>query len=398
MIRKPFLLKIFDATDMQRWNDKICPVELRELDKQAHKMIIACLLGKYEDENNSKGFDWIEVIEGGIFEFLQRLTVTDLKPQIFDKIKKDPEKYKKLNDWVYDEIEHIISPLGNNFYKKFQEYISDPSEKNLNKRILSAAHSYATKWEFDIIERTNPNGYEIAEIKSDLQARQEKYYDLEGMRKISLYSKLKNFVDLCGELRFQVRWSHLRRIHETSVLGHMLIVAMLSYLFSLETDACRKRCINNYFTGLFHDLPEVLTRDISHPVKKSFSGLDSLIKEYEKEEMEKKIYKLIPEAWNSEMKMFTEHEFKSIVTINGKTEEKTSDEISEHFNEDKYNPRDGEIVKATDSLAALIETYLELSEGMTSSTLEKDKNDLIEKYKGKTISGINFGGIYADFE
>lgn len=44
MIRKPFLLKIFESADMQRWNDKIRPVDLRELDKQAHKMIIAYVL------------------------------------------------------------------------------------------------------------------------------------------------------------------------------------------------------------------------------------------------------------------------------------------------------------------------------------------------------------------
>jgi len=44
MIRKAFLEKIFDAANMQRWNDKIRPVELRELDKQAHKMIIAYFL------------------------------------------------------------------------------------------------------------------------------------------------------------------------------------------------------------------------------------------------------------------------------------------------------------------------------------------------------------------
>ena len=85
---------------------------------------------------------------------------------------------------------------------KFEKYISDPSE-NVNKRILSAAHFYATKWEFDIIERANPNGYEIAEIKKNLQARQEKYYDLKGPQQLALYSNLKDFVDLCGDLRFQ---------------------------------------------------------------------------------------------------------------------------------------------------------------------------------------------------
>ena len=89
MIRKSLLLKIFDAAHMQRWNDKIRPVELRELDKQAHKMMIAYLIVKFE-EGHAR-FNWIDIIEGGIFEFLQRLIITDLKPQIFYKIKEEIE-------------------------------------------------------------------------------------------------------------------------------------------------------------------------------------------------------------------------------------------------------------------------------------------------------------------
>lgn len=397
MIRKPFLLKIFEAADMQRWNDKIRPVELRELDKQAHKMIVAYVLGKFEEEKNNKDFDWTNVIEGGIFEFLQRLIVTDLKPQLFYKIKEDRDKYRQLNSWVYKQIEPIISPLGSSFCKKFQNYLSAPAD-NLNRKILSAAHFFATKWEFDIIERANPQGYEIREIKDKLLIRQEKYYDLNGLQHLTLYSKLKNFVDLCGELRFQVRWSHLHRFHRTSVLGHMLIVAILSYLFSLEIEACRKRCINNYFTGLFHDLPEILTRDIIDPVKKSVKGLSLLIRKYENEEMSERIYKLIPREWHPEMKMFTENEFKGIVTIKGKIEEKSSDEINSSFNNDEYNPRDGEIVEAADHLAAFIEAYLELKTGTSSQPLKKAQDQLRNKYMNKTISGINFGEMYADFD
>ena len=83
MLRKAFLLKIYDAANMQRWNDKIRPVELRELDKQAHKMVIAYFSGKFEEDKTD--FSWIEVIEGGMFGFLQRLVITDIKPQIFYK-------------------------------------------------------------------------------------------------------------------------------------------------------------------------------------------------------------------------------------------------------------------------------------------------------------------------
>ncbi len=395
MIRKALILKIHDAASMQRWNDKIRPVELRELDKQAHKMVISFMLGKFEEENPE--FNWIEVIEGGLFEFLQRIIVTDLKPQIFHRIREDRNKYKQLNRWVFDQLAPIIMPLGDVFCQRFQSYFEDPHE-NVNKKILSAAHFYATKWEFDIIERANPRGYEIEGIRKRLESKQEQYYDLKGSQQLALYSRLRNFADLCGQLRFQLRWSHLRRVPETSVLGHMLIVAILSYLLSLEINACPRRCYNNYFTGLFHDLPEVLTRDIVHPVKKSVGGLDSLIKEYEKERMEEEVYGLIEESWHKEMRMFTEIEFKSVVTLDGTLHEKTSDEISARFNEDRYNPRDGELVQAVDHLAAFCEAYLALANGVKAQDFDKTKASLRQDYLGKTIAGLRFGEIYSDFD
>ncbi len=395
MLRKPLLMKIFDAANMQRWNDKIRPVELRELDKQAHKMLIAYLIAKFEE--NEKDFDWIAVIEGGLFEFLQRLIVTDLKPQIFYKIKEDPKRYVQLNEWVYEQLEPLISPLGEDFCSRFREYFADTHE-TLNKRILAAAHFYATKWEFDIIERTNPNGYEIPEIKKGLQEKQEKYYDLKGIQQIALYQKFRNFIDLCGELRFQLRWSHLNRVPKTSVLGHMLIVAVFSYLFSCEINACRKRRINNYFSGLFHDLPEVLTRDIISPVKRSIKGLDEMLKEHEREQMEKEVYGLIPAEWHSEMRMFTEDEFSNIVTVGGRQINASSSEISEKYNLDEFDPRDGELLKATDELAAFIEAFLAVNNGLASQDLRDAKIRLRDKYKQKVIAGIKFGELYADFE
>jgi len=186
-------------------------------------------------------------------------------------------------------------------------------------------------------------------------------------------------------------------IPRVSVLGHMLIVAIISYLFSLEIKACKRRCINNYFTGLFHDLPEVLTRDIIDPVKKSVKGLSKIIKKYEKEEM-RKIYELLPKKWHPEIKMLTEDEFKSIVTIMGKIEKKTSDEINKTYNQDKYNPRDEEIVEAADHLAAFIEAYLAIKNGITIQELEKARNSLKQKYENKTLAGMKIGEIYADFD
>lgn len=379
MVRKPLLLRIYDAASLKRWNDQILPIEFTELDKQAHKMIIAYILGKYEEEKNTKDFDWLEIIEGGIFEFLQRIVLTDLKPSLFERIEKDKQRYSKLNEWVYDRIYRDISSLGRDFCKRFKDYLLEP-KRNINWRILKAAHFYSTKWEFNIIERAHLNVYTLEEIKTSMSLKEGSYSDLASVKELLNTKNISNFIDICGHLRFQLRWSHIYRIPKTSVLGHMLIVAILSYLFSLQSKGESKLCINNYFTGLFHDLPEVLTRDIINPVKRSIEGLKELIKEYEQEEMESKIYKLIPASWQNHIHMFTEREF------------------NDEYDKDNQLIRDGDLVKAVDDLAAFIEAYLTCKNGIRNEILESAKYSLIEKYKNKIISGIQFNQIYADFD
>lgn len=395
IVSNALLKRLYDAAYMQRWNDKIRPVELTELDKQAHKMIIAYMLGKFEESNGN--FNWINVIEGGLFEFLQRLVVTDLKPQVFYNIKEDTTTYRQLNAWVYKQLIPVISPLGSEFCARFQHYFINPSD-TLEKRVLSAAHFYATKWEFNIIERADPSGYEMEEIKANLQAQQEQYYDVKGIKNLALSSNLRNFIDLCGLLRFQLRWSRVHRIPKTSVLGHMLIVAITTYLFSLQMDACPRRCFNNYFTGLFHDLPEALTKDIISPVKHSIRGLSSLIKRYEKEQMKEKVYPLIPESWHPNIRMFTENEFKNLITIDGKIRVTNLNNINKQFNSDEFNPRDGELVKAADDLSAFLEAYLARKNGIVCDELKNAEADLRRKSQRRNVGPINFGRIYSSFK
>jgi putative hydrolase of HD superfamily len=323
VLSKDLLIELFQAAEMRRWNDKLCPIPLTELDKQAHKMTIAYVLGKFAEHED--GFSWTEVIEGGLFEYFERLTLTDIKPQVFERIKANEETFTELKKEVYTRFTPLIADFDG-LDERFEAYLFHP-QNSINRKILDAVHFYATKWEFDIIKHENWNDYEIDEIQRGLQRRQEALSDVEGLQKLALFPTYRSFVDLCGRLRFQVRWGQLYRIPRTSVLGHMLIVAVLSYLFSITIDACPKRRTNNYFAGLFHDLPEVLTKDVISPVKKAATGVDRFVKEFERDEMQRRIYrpKLIPQAWQPEMRMYTEDEFASKVTIEGKLQKTTSD-------------------------------------------------------------------------
>ena len=73
MISSNLIEKIFKSASISRWNDYPKMVNLVELDKQAHKFIIAYFIASFE-----RDVDMSYVIEAGIFELLSRIVVTDI--------------------------------------------------------------------------------------------------------------------------------------------------------------------------------------------------------------------------------------------------------------------------------------------------------------------------------
>ena len=48
-LNKKLLERIFTSASIRRWNDKAVPLDFVELDKQAHKVILAYIFAKYEE-------------------------------------------------------------------------------------------------------------------------------------------------------------------------------------------------------------------------------------------------------------------------------------------------------------------------------------------------------------
>lgn len=391
--------RFYDAASMQRWNDHIRLVELNELDKQAHKMVIAYVIAKFEEERLGKGgVNWIKLIEGGIFEFLHRLVLTDIKPPVFHKMM--AEKGNELNTHVFRVLQHDMAGLGDEKFKeRFESYFTSP-QNSLERRILRAAHYMATNWEFKIIYHAAPFIYGIERTKEKIENQIEDHYDLIGVQKILLGKKSFGFIDLCGQLRFQKRWAHTPRIPETSVLGHMLIVAATSYLGTLEmgVEPCNKRLYNNFYAGLFHDLPEVLTKDIISPIKRSVEGLEDTIKNYEDYQMKEELLPLLPKTWHEEMRYFTYGEFKNKAKQEGEIVLDISfKDLNKKFNEDQFFPMDGEIIKAFDQLSAFIEAKLSIKHGVSSDALLEAESNIYNLMKDSKVSGMDFGRIFRYF-
>ncbi len=392
MLKKSLIEFIFEAGSIERWNDHIRPSRgFTELDKQAHKMLYAYILSKLSNNINQE-----KLVRGLIFEFLHRLVLTDIKPPVFHRL--TTEKGAQINNWVISSLEDNLKGIKGGFFHSFKEYYQNPDSFKEEKKILESAHYLATKWEFDIIYPSNTSFYGIDKTHREIEAKLDSFSDLPCFRDFMRNENLKGFANLLGQLRFQQRWSKTPRLPATSVMGHMLIVAVLSYFCSLEIGACPARSVNNFFGGLFHDVPEVLTRDIVSPVKNSVEGLDELIKEIEEMQIKEVIYPLIPKEWQEELDYFTRDEFFSKIIQNGEIKKVSSNEINESFNGEEFSPIDGEIIRGCDIFGAYIETYFSHITGVTSPILRDANRDIYKGYKSKTIGGFDFGELFAYFK
>lgn len=396
MLRENFLRFIYEAASMQRWNDHIRPHKgFTELDKQAHKLFFAYVIGRFE-EDEGKAVNWINLIEGAIFEFFHRILLTDIKPPVYHKLME--KQGDQINRLVLDLLKDKgVYEIETGMRQKIEQYYFDSGYSCHEKRILKASHFLATNWEFDIVYRLSSNFYRLEETKKMIDGQIEEHYDIAGVQKFMLNKNSKDFLNLVGQLRFQQRWAQTPRIPETSVAGHMLVVAVLSYMMSLQINACDKRKYNNFFAGLFHDMPEVLTRDIISPVKNSIEGLGELIKEIEDRQMQEVLYPLLPFSWQDEIRYFTENEFKSKIKTENGLEIVSSDDINSSFNNNAFAPVDGEIIEFCDKFAAYMEAYLSMKHGITSHNLKDGHRQLYEKYRSSKVAGLDAGMMFDYF-
>lgn len=357
------LYLFFNSANMNRWNDHMRPVDLTELDKQSHKAAIAWVLGKFE-ESAGNPMDWNLIIEHTMFSFIQRSVLTDLKPQVFHRI--TSERRGPVNDYVLSEFDRLVPGSDPAFRERFSTYLDDP-KSTPEDAVIRAAHYLATRWEFNLIYDSNRSLYGIDKTRAEIDEQIGHHMDLVGVRRLVSSEETFDFIDLIGQLRFQQRWARTPRIPHTTVLGHSLLVADMMYLHDLDAGVSGRQVYNDFYTGLFHDLPEVLTKDVISPIKESVSGLAAILEDYERDLVESTIMPLLMDGWRDEFRMMVFDPFSD-----------TDDPV--------FGPRNGTDLKACDLMAAYMEANISRRYGISSNTLVEGergiRDKLVEKGKG----------------
>ncbi len=418
-IRKGLLQLFFSGFAMRRWNDKLRPVELFEIDKQAHKMIVAFLLTHINSTSlsASKRLELQEkVVERGIFDYLYRLIITDIKPPVFYKIRENASHFEELTTWVLSQLKPVVEPLDpspGGFWERLVAYHRHFVHNELADRILLAAHLYASEWEFSLIRPFNLHDEETDCIARSFREQLDKLRDVRGLdalRCTSQKTALGRLAAICAQLRFQIRWSETPRIPETSVLGHVFLVALYAYCLSLAVGACRARRLNNFYAGLLHDLPELLTRDIISPVKGAVRQLPGLIKEYEMQEMQSRILSpLCADGYTNieaRLRYFLgltggdiDSEFNETIRRDGRIIRMNDfNDLHENGNHDDLDPKEGQLIKTCDSLAAFMEAHTSIRCGIASTGLQEAVFQLKTRLRNQSFGSVSIDTLMADFE
>ena len=80
-MKKELALKIFEAFSIERWNDLVRPFSVVEMDKAAEKMVLAYIIGKFEEEKGEK-IDWEWMIYASLFDLLKKIALCDIKSPV----------------------------------------------------------------------------------------------------------------------------------------------------------------------------------------------------------------------------------------------------------------------------------------------------------------------------
>ena len=399
---KNLILKIFEGFSIQRWNDLIRPFDLVEMDKAGEKMVIAYMIGKFEEKKGTK-INWKWMAYASLFDLLKKIALCDIKAPVQQMLKKDfTREYMRLNEWVLKQYRQLIT--DDSLFSEFTIYIgqragsfSMPPELMNSVRVYDAAHKYSTIRELEMLSVVNEKE-RLSKIETELKADIQQYLDLEGLQKLMTRQKEFDFLLKIEQLRFQTRWNQTPRVPATSVLGHCFFVAIMTLLLGRETNPamCDRRVVNNFYSALFHDLPESVTRDIISPVKQATDALPNIVKKIEDEIVNKELVPLRDKSYVDVVIYYTSDEFADrIKSKDGKVQKVSWEELNGKYNKESFNPVDGRLVRISDHLSALMEADISIKHGITSSHLQGGKDGMLQLYsENDTISGINVNKLF----
>ena len=120
------------------------------------------------------------------------------------------------------------------------------------------------------------------------------------------------------------------------------------------------------------------------------------MKKIENEIVSKELVPLMEDFFVNQVIYYTSDEFSNrIQNESGEIQIVSYEELNEKYNDDKFQPVDGKLVRICDHLSALMEANISIKHGITSEHLEVGLDATVNHYeKNQVINGINVNDFF----
>jgi putative hydrolase of HD superfamily len=371
--------KIFSTNLIYRWSELPRPIEFKVSDRESMKAMIAFLLSGYENNIN-----YNILIKLSLASIFRKSVITDIKNSIYEYLVKENVM---IDEYVFTELKKVIDDDDLLiFIKNYDKF------ETKEKELLDVAGLIATEYELKYIKEFDADNFEFKNIYKSYKKRAKETLKNKGYRKFKKNKKIKKLIDIINALRFQKRGSRVPIFPNYSVLSHMYFVAIINYFLTkeyinknkiIDKTLIENKLYNNFYTSLFHDLLESLTRDIISPLKQKVDKLDNVLEQYEHIILKRDILPVVPKKLRFEFEKFLIKPFSNKLIIENYIEYDVDDDTLLY-----NNGIDGKLLKVGDDLTAFYE-ILKNPYTNFNEELKLALNRIVDKYKNVRIYNLD---------
>jgi putative hydrolases of HD superfamily len=359
---------IGDLMRLQRWNAMPRIETWSEAENIAYTTHIAYAVGKLRSFSDDQ---IVHVMTRALLKSLNKHYLSDILVDTREEIRKlQPNVWEKLVNQAANATAILFPRKISNFvwdYMTFRGDYKDDIKEAIEELIKFAQYKVAIR-ECEINMPVYEDFY-----KPYIERISKKIEELKFCTVFEeCYSKLQEYQKRVENLKNLRRWNRVNRSVETSVLGHIFIVALLALIISksseeeLQQKGVSQPLYSAILIALFHDVPETFTGDIIAPVKDIINR--------ESENLLKEVQTIMLNGFKDAMPLQVQGDMEKYKLLE-ELDDSTPYTISS-------------LVKACDRLSIVLECIFEMEMGRTSMEMTSAYNSYISRLQNSEWASI----------
>lgn len=284
----PLLNFVIRGLTVTRWSNFPRIERPNSLDHISFSLHVTYLLVDMLEASTNVKYDRINIFKRALFSLLFTSAYSDINSDVKSRLKQShPQIYAGLCQKMHTGVlSWNLGPVLSKEFKDFVSVLESNTAIDKEQTALSYGKYVSAYYEAEFNSRIYPEVYAgpLQKIKEKLNA--PRFSEFRKHIDVTQSSGSIQFLLSIRRLQSALRWNRLKRAYPISVMAHLFIVSVISFILFRSEKRSDAEVTEAILRSLYHDVPETITGDIITPTKKATPGLEEIIGHIEEELVE----------------------------------------------------------------------------------------------------------------